>query len=330
MKKNIRGFTLVEMLVVIGIIAILVTILVPVVTGVREKAKEAAVQKYLASIETALASYATAHDGNYPGVAIDVMAPVPSMGLGNPDYWSGNYPPPPGLAAGVLGGKGTMDAGTESVQQHLKVVKDDPFDFTTPRYFDSLILADAIQNFPRNPFRAMGQVEGNRMINIFRFQNVSPALAPGSIVPFLAATPGTLTSPTDPQRFPNRVLISSSDPFDNYYDTYFRQDDSFAEGDFAYVPILTLSAFPPADNPQTIEDDAFRWGTQVTGYLLFGYGWHGSKTQRFEKEKQEFGRRGLPGFGSDTGGLPQSPAVDTPYESAVYALFNGAVFYTRR
>lgn len=328
MTKKYGGFTLVEMLVVIGIIAILVTILVPVVRGVREKAKEAAVKEYCASLEGALASYAASHGGNYPGVAVDVMAPVPSMGLGYPLYYAA--PPSPGLAAGILGGKGTMDPGTMSVQEHLKQVKDTPLNPNMARYFDSLIITDSLQHYPRNPFRAAGQPAGNEMINIFRFENVSPAVPPDVIVPFLVATPDGDGWPTDPARFPGRVLISDPTPSPNDYDTNFAPDACFAEGDFAYVPILTLSAFPAVDNPQTLEDDSYRWGTQVTGYLLFGYGWHESKTQQFEKEKGEFGRRGLPGFGSDTGGPPVAPACDTPYEAAVYALFNGAVFFTRR
>jgi len=331
MRKKVRGFTLVEMLVVIGIIAILVTILVPVVRGVREKAKEAAVQEYCASLESALANYATSHGGNYPGVALDVMAPVPNMALGNPDFYAGTYPTPGFVAAGVIGGKGTMDQVTMSVQEHLKQVKDTPLNMAsmaTERYFDSLIASDSLQSYPRNPFRAAGVPGGNLMINIFRF-HVADTDTPDTVVPYLVATPGAGAWPTD-VRFPGRVLISDADPLDgNDYDVYFRQGACFAEGDFAYVPILTLSAFPRVDNPQTLENDSYRWGTQVTGYLLFGYGWYESKTQRFEKEKAEFGRTGLPGFGSDTGGPAQAPAVDTPYEAAVYALFNGAVFYTR-
>ena len=42
MKMNKKGFTLIEMLVVIAIIAVLVTIIVPTVSSATEKAKEAA------------------------------------------------------------------------------------------------------------------------------------------------------------------------------------------------------------------------------------------------------------------------------------------------
>ena len=53
-KMNKKGFTLVEMLVVIAIIAILVAILIPTVTGATTKAKEAA---DVANIRSSIAEY---------------------------------------------------------------------------------------------------------------------------------------------------------------------------------------------------------------------------------------------------------------------------------
>ena len=54
--KNKKGFTLIEMLVVIAIIAILVAIVIPVVTSATEKAKEA---KDAANIRAAIAEVTT-------------------------------------------------------------------------------------------------------------------------------------------------------------------------------------------------------------------------------------------------------------------------------
>ena len=56
MKMNKKGFTLIEMLVVIAIIAILVAIVVPTVSTATEKAKEA---KDAANIRSAIASVTT-------------------------------------------------------------------------------------------------------------------------------------------------------------------------------------------------------------------------------------------------------------------------------
>ena len=57
MKMNKKGFTLIEMLVVIAIIAILVAIVIPTVTNATEKAKEATdvanIRSYVAEYEIA-------------------------------------------------------------------------------------------------------------------------------------------------------------------------------------------------------------------------------------------------------------------------------------
>lgn len=56
MKMNKKGFTLIEMLVVIAIIAVLVSIVIPTVTSATEKAKEAA---DVANIRSAVATVTT-------------------------------------------------------------------------------------------------------------------------------------------------------------------------------------------------------------------------------------------------------------------------------
>jgi type II secretion system protein G len=61
-----KGFTLIEMLVVITIIGILASIAVPNYMKAKNKAKEAECKSNLHVIQTALERYATDHDGNYP------------------------------------------------------------------------------------------------------------------------------------------------------------------------------------------------------------------------------------------------------------------------
>lgn len=65
------AFTLVELLVVLGIIAVLVGILVPVASRARESANRTKCGSNLRSIGQMLALYATANKGNYPRTFFD-------------------------------------------------------------------------------------------------------------------------------------------------------------------------------------------------------------------------------------------------------------------
>lgn len=66
--RRTRGFTLVEILVVITIIGLLASILIPVVTRIREQAKRAAGATLLKGIDAAFSAY-YADVGRYPGDA---------------------------------------------------------------------------------------------------------------------------------------------------------------------------------------------------------------------------------------------------------------------
>ncbi len=336
MNINSRtGFTLVEMLVVVGIIAILITIMVPMVKGAREKALEAVVQSNCASIRASLSTYAATHDGSFPGVALDVMAPYSNYALGDPALYSAAIPPPGGFTYGVLGGTGSFNPSTLPVRQQLKQVKDmvlDSSNTDTQRWFDSLIAADALSEYPQNPFKKSGLADASRMLNVFGFENIWPNGINDltNIRPYILANTAVDNSGTIPDPiFADRVRITTNYDYYFGYDATNAGDVHNAAGDFAYVPILSMSAAPFVDNPMTPEDDRYRWGTNVSGYMLFGYGHPNNRVNKYADEKAEFGRTGLPGFGADTGGPSEAPACDTPYELAVYALFNMATHYSR-
>jgi len=64
--REVHGFTLVELLVVIGIIAVLISILLPVLNKAREQAKSIVCQSNMKQLSLAFVMYASAHNGATP------------------------------------------------------------------------------------------------------------------------------------------------------------------------------------------------------------------------------------------------------------------------
>jgi prepilin-type processing-associated H-X9-DG protein/prepilin-type N-terminal cleavage/methylation domain-containing protein len=83
-RNRSAGFTLVELLVVIGIIAILISILLPSLNKAREQATSLKCQSNLRQVSMAAIMYANAHKG---------VLPYPTTGLGESMLWFNGIDP---------------------------------------------------------------------------------------------------------------------------------------------------------------------------------------------------------------------------------------------
>jgi prepilin-type N-terminal cleavage/methylation domain-containing protein/prepilin-type processing-associated H-X9-DG protein len=92
------GFTLVELLVVIGIIALLISILLPALSKAREQANKVACLSNLRQLGIAMISYCTDNRGNFPRPATSAKLDEDWI------YWQAGREPKDGRIVPYLGG----------------------------------------------------------------------------------------------------------------------------------------------------------------------------------------------------------------------------------
>jgi type IV pilus assembly protein PilA len=84
-----KGFTLVEIMIVVAIIALLAAIAIPNLLRARLTANETTAQATLRTMSTAFETFAAAHSGTYPAAIGDLTGVVPPYL--NEDYTAGTH-----------------------------------------------------------------------------------------------------------------------------------------------------------------------------------------------------------------------------------------------
>ncbi len=77
MLRKAKGFTLVEVLIVIAILALLAAVAIPNIIGPRMFANESAAQARLRTFSTACETYAAANNGTYPTAEANLTGASP-------------------------------------------------------------------------------------------------------------------------------------------------------------------------------------------------------------------------------------------------------------
>jgi prepilin-type N-terminal cleavage/methylation domain-containing protein len=243
LRSSRRGFTLVELLIVMSIILILVAAAVPAINTARAKAKDTEVKSGCNTIQKSLEQYAVDHEGFYPGA-----------------QWLQDSTGAYHVGPGIVGATCTYFSGKP--QQDFSVPHDQadsrqPYmaDGTpNPDVLDALVTNSYLDDYPSNPFiRVTGSAKA-QMTNLFLFR---PVIGQGPPDP---ADPSTLDW--------DKLTTPTTEGLRHEYDTLMR-------GHFSYIPLnpanLTGADFvadwntlPPAQLAE--------YYRRCRGYMLVGWG----------------------------------------------------------
>lgn len=338
-----KGFTLVELLVVITVIGILVTLGAVNYQRIRTVAKEAKVTSGAHQIQTALETFASNHDGLYPGLAVPACDEdgVESFftSLGNFNLYT---------MRGLIGGGVVKPAADPPIDfldgfYFTPDLPPNPGDPPVPPYQipDRLVADGALEIYPENPFRTNIMFITDQaipMLNMFGIEfQIQPV--PGGDIFNLDPAPVRISEPLWYGADGDYMTISVKGQYDwpapadvtsrdrrfrgdinnvLTYDPDFNfmiekgeiQQASFPEGNFAYIPLDPVQTDPTAP-------DFMRY---CRNYWIVVYGSEASALRNKYKDV-------LPEFPRPLGdGIPNQVVGDlTAYEYTVKMALVGAM-----
>jgi len=109
-KAIARGFTIIELMIVVVIIGLLVTIALPNFISMKDRAREAGTRENAHTLQLAAEDFASGNDGVYSTNAADITPLLPGAGMMINSFTGVNSEPQFGAAAGTPG-----QIGLESV-----------------------------------------------------------------------------------------------------------------------------------------------------------------------------------------------------------------------
>lgn len=250
MQKR-TGFTMIELLVVMGIILILVTIAMPVAMNARNKAKDTEVKAGCNTIQSALESYAVDHGSCYPGANWQVDT--------NGVLWSG---------PGVIGALPTYENSGDPHKDFAVPMEEESSasnergyllpDLVTPdpARWDQLKINGYVEEYPANPFlKATGGAK-SQMSNLFLFLP-----RPGDNYPRYGANPVTL----DWNRYTNSGNIG----------TMRQEYKDYGAGHFTYIPLNPVNNIGvdfEGGWASLTDGEYAEYYKRCRGYMLIGWG----------------------------------------------------------